>query len=25
VTPHLYTSTQELDTLVKAIGELARA
>jgi selenocysteine lyase/cysteine desulfurase len=25
VTPHLYTSTAELDTLVKAIGELARA
>jgi selenocysteine lyase/cysteine desulfurase len=25
VTPHLYTTTRELDALVKAIGELARA
>ena len=25
VTPHLYTTTGELDALVKAIGELARA
>jgi selenocysteine lyase/cysteine desulfurase len=25
VTPHLYTTTAELDALVKAIGELARA
>jgi len=24
VTPHLYTTTGELDALVKAIGELAR-
>ena len=25
VTPHLYTTTAELDALVKAIGDLARA
>ena len=25
VTPHLYTTTAELDVLVKALGELARA
>jgi selenocysteine lyase/cysteine desulfurase len=25
VTPHLYTTTAELDALVKALGELARA
>jgi len=25
VTPHLYTTTAELDTLVKAVGDLARA
>jgi selenocysteine lyase/cysteine desulfurase len=25
VTPHLYTTTGELDALVKALGELARA
>ena len=25
VTPHLYTTTAELDAFVKAIGDLARA
>jgi selenocysteine lyase/cysteine desulfurase len=25
VTPHLYTTTAELDALVKALGDLARA
>jgi selenocysteine lyase/cysteine desulfurase len=25
VTPHLYTTTADLDALVKAIGELARS